>query len=336
MEKKKLVWILVIIGVCFLYVFSLRVIIENELPDLHKQVEWAFLQSVDKDFEERIPDDEENIHIGKSNTQSDQISKSQNDTTTYHKKASEEDTLSFKQKVDNFLHSYLYYKNPVNVTILDSLFHSYLIDKKIKARTAVVYTDNPRQQTYKSREDVGFYKSAYATEPITSGTTQEVTVQGFVKVSRFTALFRSAAFIPLTIACLALIACFVYYAFYKKKIVNYIPVSDLQEALQNDVVQIQLVDDLYYDRHMKCLRLSSESIYNFDPTPAKVFESLLKGHGSFVSHKNLIDACWDDPASFQVKKKRLNQLILRLNKDLKKVSHINIKNIRGQGYQVFI
>lgn len=336
MEKRKFICFLAVIGVCIIYVFILRESVENELPGLHKQVEWAFQQSVDKDFHERIPDDEVDIRIGSSNTQSNQVSISQNDTITYHEKTGKEEELSVIEKTSNALHSYLYYDNPVNVTKLDSLFHSQLIENNIKAQTAVVYTDNPRQQTYKSREDAGFYKSAYITEAITSGVAQEVTVQGFAKVSFLTALSRSRSFIPLTIAGLALSAFFFYLASHKKKKVNYIPVADLQEALQDDTIQIHLVGDLYYDRHVKCFRLNNENIYNFETTPAKVFESLLKGHGSFVSHKDLIDLCWDDPASFQAKKKRLNQLILRLNHDLERVSCVNIQNVRGKGYRLII
>ena len=107
-------------------------------------------------------------------------------TRTIHRRGV--DTLSIEQRTINVFQSVLRHKNPINPSVIDSLFQKILLDEEIRANTAVVYWDNVagKRDWFGSNDTVSLSK--VLDKPLTLGVEDEVSLQAYAKISPITIL----------------------------------------------------------------------------------------------------------------------------------------------------
>lgn len=122
----------------------------------------------------------------------------------YNSKLSPDD-IQREEKNEWCDQDYLTYRNPSR-SILDSLFQASLIEKNIKAQSAIRYIHNG--DTINTCPDSHIYKEAYALPPmiyrIDTNKDNNITLQAYVKFSFTTILIRNPLIIP--VFCLWLIS----------------------------------------------------------------------------------------------------------------------------------
>lgn len=113
--------------------------------------------------------------------------------------------ISGEEKEEWCIQSYLTWRDPKR-TLLDSLFQVSLIEKNIKAQSAIRYIHNG--DTINTCPDSLFYREAYALPPmiyrIDTNKDNNITLQAYVKLPFTTVLTRSPLIIP--VFCLWLIS----------------------------------------------------------------------------------------------------------------------------------
>lgn len=104
------------------------------------------------------------------------------------------------------------------------------------------------------------------------------------------------------------------------------PVKEREEPLSKPTANV-----IYLDEKKHVLIYSGMTIL-LAPKVFGLFNQLSKGKDYFQSYEDLFQTLWKEKDN--VDKKHLEQLVIRLRKDLKDIPDLSIDTIRGSGYQL--
>ncbi|WP_370862561.1 winged helix-turn-helix domain-containing protein [Parabacteroides faecis] len=255
---------------------------------------------------------------------------------------------------------YLSIKNPVKIEKLDNLFQLKLKENSFDFKTAVsCYNNDSEQKTFYGINDVSllhdYLKLKYKVD-----IQNVIVLEGYVKGGWLeTLLWGRSYYVILSIITFFALAVLVI----KKR--NSKEPSHLNQLMQPDVVdealweiaqvlpeesgrvEVDLVTELveeqveppllpaanviYLDEKKHVLIYSGMTIL-LAPKVFGLFNQLSKGKDYFQSYEDLYQTLWKEKDN--VDKKHLEQLVIRLRKDLKDIPDLSIDAIRGSGYQL--
>lgn len=204
---------------------------------------FCWLWTVFKDQQKRLAS--ESGIIFKQSIQNEKIHCIDRTFSFYNSKLSPDD-IQREEKNEWCDQDYLTYRNP-NRSILDSLFQASLIEKNIKAQSAIRYIHNG--DTINTCLDSHIYKEAYALPPmiyrIDTNKDNNITLQAYVKFSFTTVLIRSPLIVP--VFCLWLISLAgiigVYYSIRnRRKVIALTPIPITAQAPPSDPVPDPIPD----------------------------------------------------------------------------------------------
>lgn len=333
--KRIIATILLVLGILILYSIGSFQIVEDKKQTLYKHVDIAFKTTITHDLNERFQEKNHAFTSGTTDEKGDHIINKTEETTLFHNRTDEMAQLTFEQKLFNAKQTYLYSVNPIQVKTLDSLFQKQLKSTGIHAKSAICYTDSILQKRVCSKEDSAFCKLAYATEVIHLGVSNEMAVQGFVKIPFYAVLVHTPAFIPFTILWLLLTGIVLFFfVFRKKKPVQIFPDPPEVELIpltNEKLVRLKITDQLSYESQKREIYDGEALVATLTKQSGIIFNRLLTAPDRFLSHKDLQEACWGriDHST----KRNLDQAIKRLKGELKNVK-LDIENVRGKGYRL--
>lgn len=335
--------LIIAIGGGYWYAYSLR----GKVTDIWKRTLWedctnrmsesnvkkiqTFSSTISSDI--KIEDEGQTLHVKKDSTES---------LTT-----DEGDFLA-----DQY---YLSQKNPVKIEKLDSLFRIKLKESGCNFKTAVSFYDNETaKKTFYGQEDVkvlhDYLRLTYKVD-----IRDVILLEGYVKGGWLeNLLWGKGYYILLSLIIFGALVLLVLEKRRLKSLMQFVPENQIIretplvlpiEAVQRDV---ELVTDP--------VEVHTQPELNFHPTTLVIFLDekkhtliyadkeislarkvfslfylLAKGKDYFQSYDFLLQNLWSDEES--VDKKHLEQLVIRLRKDLKGIP-LSIYTIRGSGYQI--
>ncbi|MCS2891207.1 helix-turn-helix domain-containing protein [Parabacteroides faecis] len=255
---------------------------------------------------------------------------------------------------------YLSFKNPVKIEKLDSLFRIKLKENGYEFKTAVsLYNNDSDKKTFYGINDVSllpnYLKLTYKVD-----IQNVIVLEGYVRGGWLENLLwgKSYYVILSIIACLASIILVMKKRNSKRSNSLIQPVLqdtrnerylDITQVLPDESVwqEVELVTEpvrereeslskpaanvIYLDEEKHVLIYSEMAIF-LAPKVFGLFNQLSKGRDYFQSYEYLYQTLWTEKNN--VDKKHLEQLVIRLRKDLKDIPDLSIDAIRGSGYQL--
>ncbi|WP_293716719.1 winged helix-turn-helix domain-containing protein [uncultured Parabacteroides sp.] len=334
------------IGIGYWFSYSLR----TKVTETWKQTLW-------EDCTNRMREiDVKKIHI-LSPTVSSDIKIETEDKTLHLKK---DGTTSLTTAEKDFLADqyYLSLKNPVKIETLDSLFRLKLMENGFTFKTAVsLYNNETAKKTFYGQEDVkvlhDYLKLTYKVD-----IRDVILLEGYVKGGWLENLLWGKGYYILL--SLIIFGALVLLVLEKKKLKclkQSVPENKLLEAIPLTLPvefvrqNVELITEpVLEEKHIQPgLNLQPTAIVIFldeekhslvyedkvIPLAPKVFGLfylLAQGKDYFQSYDFLLQNLWSDEETAD--KKHLEQLVIRLRKDLKDIPWLNIDTIRGSGYQI--
>ena len=198
------------------------------------------------------------------------------------KKVDEIQPRSLNDKNYRADHSYLHYRNPIKVHILDSIFKTKLQDNNISLQTEIQYIAN--KDTAYSTEKQDFYASAFPLEKITTGVNNQIELQAFVKTPFYYRNSNLIATILALIFCLSTAGLVLLFVRKKEKtaIVNKTDTFSLELPISVK----QITSTLFFDEE------KHEIIYNGEyfsiGTPRVLILILMMKDNNYFVHTDTI------------------------------------------------
>lgn len=317
---------------------------------LHTKVTEIWKHTLWEDCTNRMREiDVKKKHIFIPTTSSD--IKIETEGQTLHLKKDGTESLTTVEK--DFLADqyYLSLKNPVKIEKLDSLFRLKLKENSFNFKTAVsLYDNETAKKTFYGQEDVkvlhDYLKLTYKVD-----IRDVILLEGYVKGGWLeNLLWGKGYYILLSLIIFGALVLLVLEKRRLKSLMQFVPENQIiwETPLVLPIEAVQLVTDP--------VEVHTQPELNFHPTTLVVFLDekkhtlvcadkeislarkvfslfylLAKGKDYFQSYDFLLQNLWSDEES--VDKKHLEQLVIRLRKDLKGIP-LSIYTIRGSGYQI--
>ena len=327
---------------------------------LHSKVTEVWKQTLWDDCTNRMRE----INVKKKQIFTSETSpdiKIETEDQTLHLKENATESLTTKEKDFLAYQYYLSLKNPVKIEKLDSLFRLKLKENGFTFKTAVsLYNNKTEKKTFYGEKDVkvlhDYLKLTYKVD-----IRDVILLEGYVKGGWFENLLWGKSYyyvILFIIACLALIILVVKKKNSKRPNSLIQPVLpdtrnerhlDITQVLPDELVwkEVELVTEpvkeqeeslskptanvIYLDEEKHVLIYSEMAIF-LAPKVFGLFNQLSKGKDYFQPYEYLYQTLWTEKNN--VDKKHLEQLVIRLRKDLKDIQDLSIDAIRGSGYQL--
>ena len=162
--------------------YAVIILTTNKQQNVLSEINTLFDLSIREDQDLRMESPRISIYQGYDNDKKDPfilVDAKTNIDTLGIKKADEIQNRSLNDKNYRADHSYLQYKNPIKVHILDSLFKTKLQKNNISLQIEIQYITN--KDTAYSTKKQDFYASASPLEKITTGMNNQIELQVFVK-----------------------------------------------------------------------------------------------------------------------------------------------------------
>lgn len=310
--------IMLIIGLFVLAIFQSR-------QSVLKEVQFWFMEVVIQDGESRIRETGSRYSSGyKSLSDSSvisihsekEINKVEGSEALKRQQAEAEKELRVKQ-------TYLSYKNPIKVAMLDSLFKSALEKNDFSLKTALTYTVGG--STEYSCKDSTFYLRSTALSPVITGIKDEIVLQGYVNIPfAYVANKDRTYLIILAVAfCLALI---LLVAIWRSKKLEKVVFEPVQE-----ITRTQIKDNLFFDRERGILYFNDSIQVSFGNYKLTLFILLLDSPEHFLFTEDLKEKVWGKIATAA----KLNTTLKRLREDLEPIPDLKIVFENG-GYRLDI
>lgn len=227
---------------------------------------------------------------------------------------------------------YLSIKNPVKIEKVDSLFRFKLKENGFDFKTAVsLYHSESEKTTLYGINDVTLL-SDYMECTYKFDLKDNIIMKGYAQGGLLLMLLYGKGFyILLSISALFLLAILILVS--KKR--SYLK-SLKQNAFENENAQPDLdssetANTLILDEKKHIVVCADKSIL-LTPKVFNLFYQLTQGRDYFQSYDYLFQTLWTKEENAD--KKQLEQLVIRLRKDLKDITWLKIDTIRGTGYQI--
>lgn len=250
---------------------------------------------------------------------------------------------------------YLSLKNPVKIETLDSLFRLKLMENGFTFKTAVsLYNNETEKKTFYGQEDVkvlhDYLKLTYKVD-----ISDVAILEGYVKGGWLESLlWGKGYYILLSLILFGALALLMLEKRKLKYLKQYIPENQLlweiSPTLPESVLQdVELVTEpvevhtqpelnlqpttlvVFLDENKHTLVYADKEI-PLAPKVFGLFYQLAQGKDYFQSYDFLLQNLWSNDEIAD--KKHLEQVVIRLRKDLKDIPWLSIDAIRGSGYQI--
>ncbi|MDR1896438.1 MAG: winged helix-turn-helix domain-containing protein [Prevotellaceae bacterium] len=255
---------------------------------------------------------------------SDSVTMRYKDGVVTRKKDSVYYQLSDKEKDHMVDQLVLLHTNPIDVSVLDSLFRDELKKKGIRAQTAVIYTEKDRKPQY-STLDTSFYASAMALEKIRIWE-DTIALEAFVCIPFYYWLnedkYTYLSILLVWILCMGGIV-----RLYRKKrhqqsvTPKQEPVPDMIRDVLCELSFNERSGDLTYNE--KTIQLKGMQL--------KIFRFMLNAPDQFRSYEDMKNRIWENGNATN---NTVNKGIQRLRNSLSAVPDIAITTFEGNGYQL--
>jgi len=217
---------------------------------------------------------------------------------------------------------------PEDVNLLNNIFRDELKDRGISAQTAVIYTDK-NSVAQKSRPDNAFFESSRLKVEVMTGVADEISVQGFVRLTPLVIFLQYPwewALLALGLIIAVLICIFGFIRFRETKPIPPAEKIKLEpDPLQEKIVLNCTTNVLICDgkelelpvQMCMCLKLLGEA------------------SGYYLGYQEFSKAMYGE--KLDKMNYRLHQLVTRMRHNiLNQTPNLEILNVRGKGYRLKI
>lgn len=282
--------------------------------------------------------------------------KIETESQTLHLKKEGTGSLTTDEKsflADQF---YLSIKNPVKIEMLDSLFRLKLTENGFDFKTAVSFYDNETEKkTFYGQEDVkvlhDYLRLTYKVD-----IRDVILLEGYVKGGWLeNLLWGKSYYIFLSIIAFGALLLLVLENKKLKRLKQFAPENEqlwqIPQILPVESVlqDVELVAEPAEEHIQPELNLQptpivilldtkkhtlvyADKVILLAPKVFTLFYQLAQGKEYFQSYDFLLQSIWLDEEGAD--KKHLEQVVIRLRKDLKDIPRLSIETIRGSGYQI--
>ena len=230
--------------------------------------------------------------------------------------------LSLLEKSYRSAHSYLQYKTPIQVHVLDSLFKSKLQNNNILLQTEIQYiADN---DTAYSTDNYTFYTTASPLKKITTGVSDEIELQAFVKMPFY---YRISNFTSIAVCLLFFISIsgLIGISIRKKDEEELQTISETDSFIlppTSDLFKYakQITPTIFFNEKKEAIIRNGETIY-LTASRLTVFTLMMGDDDYFVPTATIKAHLW--PKNDDIKNV-LNKMIERLRIDLRPIPELEV------------
>lgn len=225
--------------------------------------------------------------------------------------------------------------NPIKIEKLDSLLQVKLRAKGLAYQTAIAFYDNTKKtKTLYGQTDINLLHD-YLKLNYNIDIRDRYSIEGYIKGGWLENLFwHKDVYIFLSSICIVVI-CVLFIkryptCFYSK------PVEQREESMAKEEIQIlpesneKFPSPIFWNKEKHTIMYNDKELL-LAPKVFNLFYLLIQGENNFQTYEFLIKELWSDAESAD--KKHLEQLVIRLRKDLQETP-LTIETIRGSGYQI--
>ncbi len=335
--KKKLLSISLIIIISLFSIYLLATL-NNKLANNNKTLILSALEkAIDIDKDIRFKQLNAPIWIGsvpKDTTEYTTL-EHENRPTIRFKRSDTTKKMGQTEKLNHVLQTFLHVENPVNVTVIDSIFNHELQKKGLKIQTSISYIDNISGKKITSQTDSFFFRSAYTTDTLTYGIRKEVSFIGYAKIPTFYTINQGKyQFLGISLIWLTTFIFLSLWGFSIKRSHNKLIDEINRSNFDISSGTFQLISkELILDKNL-CLLIKNDRKIKLTSQSVQIIELLLSNTDYYLSYDELIFKLW---GKVECKgQERLTQSIKRLRESLKWCPEITIENIRKEGYRLVI
>ena len=289
---------------------------QNSLVDVNSSFKFAIRE--DKNIRMgnlRIP-----TYFGYRNGSKEYFFVEKNDQTLKNiKKEKKYRKLSIEEKITRADQTYLQYKSPIKIHILDSLFKLKLKESNIFLQTEIKYIAN--KDTAYSTKNQAFYTAALPLEKIITGIDFQLELQAFVKMPF---LYRISTFIYIVTSLLFLISVGGL-IFVRKKSDEELLAEEADSFIVPYSIRLsdfakQITPTIFFDKEKKAIIRNGDITYLAGAKLA-IFNLMMANDDYFVQTVVIKDQLW--PKNDDVKDV-LNKAMERLRKGLNPIPEFEI------------
>lgn len=316
-----LVMLFITIGISYEYSRTLR----RELAEIWKQTLWEDCKSRMREINARkvkafTPTDSPDIFI-MTEAHTSHFKKNANQPLTDYEKDFIADQI------------YLSSKNPVKIEKLDSLFRKHLEEKGLYFETVVMHSNEMTGNNRMYDETNERFLHEYLRLPHKVDFQDKTFLEGYVKGNWLeNMLWGKTYYILLLSASAGILVCLLINLKNRKLSDKPTNLKNTKEEIQPTALQAQPARHIIVlDKKKNTITCDGKEMA-LTPKIFGLFYQLMKGDDYFQSYDFLLETLWSEKESGD--KKSLEQLITRLRKELQDIIWLNIKAVRGSGYQI--
>lgn len=322
-KKHTLIFLSVLIT--FTLYFFLYYLYKNTVNLLYTEYTSLFMESIKLEQHKRIIDNNFTYSIDFHEDISNEfyLIKQENEINRYNKKKEEIAELH-TSRVYKGIETSLYLQSMLpDIFNLDSVFQSLLINKGLPYKIAVKYIDNLNNIEFSSSSDSAFYLKADTLSSFTTGVRQELTFKGYVAIPS-AYVFRQMK-VSLTIIGMIWLICMGIIAFILFR-------KDPVKEEKNRQGLIPVTKDISFDKARKCL-IGQDKKAQLTRQQVVFFDLLLKDPERYAYYEEMRTMLWADMVFSQ---DNMTQMISRVRKSIQLYPELEIRNIAGVGYQLYV
>ncbi|MDR1097160.1 MAG: hypothetical protein LBL57_03410 [Tannerella sp.] len=326
--------------------FSVAIFVVLSIYYTYRQAEQTIFEKIEETFDVTILSDLEyrskeinlpfSYHYGGFSADSFQFVEHRKDEQIIHKKEAVHHMLSDTEKAAIVKQTYLLAKNPVRVSVLDSIFRVELGKRGVITQTAVTFFNRMIEETllYENREretEIIKDMAVYVTVKRTTGIYGEITLLGFARVTP-AMVFRESRwlFISLLTGELIVSGLLAYFVMRRRKrIARQVSVSEPVPASDpppSESFQLNAIEHVLICQDGK-IQLTEEMF--------RLFEYIWNKDPHFASYSDISDFMYKN-VSIKTGKERMMQTVKQLRIRLKSQNVVKIENVSGKGYRIVL
>lgn len=317
--KNFILIILILISGTMLLLVSTTVIFISQKHNSQKDIQFVLNEAISTDVTNRMAKTYGDLRFGYDANSISAITIQKKDTASVPRDISK---FPVDQRVQKAIQSYLLPKDPIKVKSLDSLFQVLLMQHNIVSQTAIRYTNNLAKTISDSKPNSNLYSSKYALEEIILGMQDEITIQGYAKVSSIHIFQRGKKIFLISTALILLLTGLLVIAAYHQRRKFTIPTTGLYKIARQ----------LQFDMDKPTLFYKDNAV-GMAPQSARLLKLFLEAPEFYLEYDNLEILLW---GNINLLKNRREQAVNRLRESLGKIPSLHLINERGVGYRLYI
>lgn len=339
--KKSYFYLFVFAVFCLLTTIISCLVYRHSITSVGKEVETLFRDIIKDDIDQRSDYASNTIAYFSNHTSSspnEMIIKT-GDQEKVVMKDDYYNSLNKEEKVYLILQGYFRNKKPLQVSVIDSLFHSGLVSHEIATQTGVKYYDGLTDSIYFSKPGNRIYRSA-STAVVRICNDPEMTLQGFYSPPFSIVFTRAINWFLLGIAIAGLLTLLIAWIVsvllqnrqwqeHKNKFPN-----QIQEIVIKDenAFLYKITEEIFYDKKLGILYYKGKEIA-LPPQPSKLLQAFIISETRCLTYKEIEALLWPEGKATSVNRA---QVIDRLKKGLSPIPDLKISLISPEVYELKI